>query len=787
MKRIINTIAIWIGRIYRFLPLFFRVVVGILIALLISIFVSILKNIKKTTHFIRTNKIAWFSARIGILIAFGIGVVYIIFTVQKQLAPTDIVVLEDTKKYVKNEEVKEFKGQQYMFSDYAVNNGISDVVVYIYASGTQFTDTALYNSIAALQKIGSTKKVKILALLDRSQSVTDTDQYDTKVYLITKNDSGKITSEVINSLGRADVSNPQVMYDFISFGQKNFPARKNVLLVDGVGRGPSGLLYDETSNKYMSGGDLERAISAVVYSGGMTFDTVVVNSSFSGNIELLASFPRFVKYMIASPDAIAPAPLNYTTIMQSVYSNANKDPLTFSTAIFNDTFAQKADVSCNENSYFVLYDIKQFTNISNGLESFATKFFRDTSGTRSNDIKNAISKSTVLLEKTHFLPQVSYNSFIENLAQSTDSAIQKSVPQLTADLKAGVVATSCLNKQTASISLPFGYSSAIGDYLTTVSYSTLPSFKELLRNAFYSKDTTSDPQKEIAKKNGNTVNLKPQTNISTCYEGFMNKNDFIVLDTSMGIRSADSFSCESQLLTTSISSQTLPFKKLSADEATTSVIVNLNGTYMSAELIIGKAAPRLILTGTGTNDLVLSVTPEKINAKQVIDGLDSTGQPFVLSTNSFTIAKDFEPKQAQLSQFGTAISYISERQEKQLIRVYIKPTYSIDSYQKTYNFFSLQQGLEPITITTPTYETEFAPKDTFSTSFSNLDKVKVSFTKLGFQYNELLYARSLDVNRKLFILKPLQIDFGADKMYYKGEVLPTQDNITFWNEWLTKE
>ena len=74
-----------------------------------------------------------------------------------------------------------------------------------------------------MELVGSNPQMNIVVQLDRAQGAFngDGDWTDTRRYLVTQdNDVNTITSPVVESIGEADMGNPQTLVDFVSWADR---------------------------------------------------------------------------------------------------------------------------------------------------------------------------------------------------------------------------------------------------------------------------------------------------------------------------------------------------------------------------------------------------------------------------------------------------------------------------------------------------------------------------------------------------------------------------------------
>ncbi len=115
--------------------------------------------------------------------------------------------------------------------------------------------------INEMEIIGSTSKVNVLVLFDRSANydASNGDWSTTRLYRIKKDskNSGNIVSELLRDYGELDMSDPQTLSNFVDYSQAKYPAKRTFLTIWNHGTGvlprgidSRGIGIDESSSKY---------------------------------------------------------------------------------------------------------------------------------------------------------------------------------------------------------------------------------------------------------------------------------------------------------------------------------------------------------------------------------------------------------------------------------------------------------------------------------------------------------------------------------------------------------
>jgi len=722
--------------------------------------------------------IAHHKRKLSVLLLIGISIISVaVLVYSSRKEKNDFVIAIDEKDTQENLQ-KRIEGQVYQLADRALDQGISDTVIYIYAVGTDNNYSSIEASLNAAARIGSTNKVKVLVFYDPPTSKTTYET--TKMFLLQRNNGTIVEQEVIADLGVVDSGDAQILYDFISFGMKNFPARKNILFIDGVGNGAEGIVYDQSNNSFLTGAELEQAVSGVFYSGGVVFDSVIINTSFVADIALLTSLARFTKYIVAPHEAVSPDALDYSLLLNSQNTSSFISSSDITTVLLRD-------IAKNNCSSWKSYDTRKLINVANGLESLATKILRDESKTLLNSLLETLNNSHP--RKTLSAYKMDYYSLTEVLDYLLlygDQSLSIAAKRISQDLSNSIKNPYCEGAPDALISFPRTTQTQLSGYLSRTPYTVLPSFKELIRLSLPITDIRQ-PIPEVITTEGDGFIAKYSNNASFCGQAItLDSRVYVTSIQSIVNYNEKSFSCPSIQKTYRIQGEFLPLLKIGNDRFMQRVIFSLNGKPAEGNLYITKDGQKtLIATRISSTENVFNVNDsENITVMPIYESLDRDGQKGYFFSNWWQISRIGIEESPNLLKPYIASTFEKENQIK--IRVYDTDTqFSVTNLNHSYNLFALYSDFNNIT----------SPRDysldvtqplpvAYTADFSTVESTQSSYSKQGYQYYEYIFAERINKDPKKKTITPFNTNFGEDYVYYKGELLPDSDNITFWTQWL---
>ena len=183
----------------------------------------------------------------------------------------------------------------------------------------------LWFDINEMEMVGSSPQVNIVAQVDRAEGYFDGDGNwsDTRRFLITQDaDFFSITSPVVESVGEADMGDPQTLVDFTSWAIRNYPAKKYGLIMSDHGAGWAGGFSDIQSGSSLSMPEIVGAIETVQQSmGGQKFEFIGFDACLMAMIEVYGALYPYSNYMIASEEVIPASGWSYAAWLSQLTQN----------------------------------------------------------------------------------------------------------------------------------------------------------------------------------------------------------------------------------------------------------------------------------------------------------------------------------------------------------------------------------------------------------------------------------------------------------------------------------
>ena len=158
-------------------------------------------------------------------------------------------------------------------------SGQAEWTIMVFVNGKNNLEKFALRDVNEMEMIGSTDKVNIVVELGRMAGFdsSDGDWKGVRRYLIKKdNDTSKITSPVVQDLGKKDMGDYKSAIDFGKWAKANYPAKKYMFIFWNHGAGwikskgiysAKGISYDDETNNHMDTPQMAKVLKEI---GGVT-------------------------------------------------------------------------------------------------------------------------------------------------------------------------------------------------------------------------------------------------------------------------------------------------------------------------------------------------------------------------------------------------------------------------------------------------------------------------------------------------------------------------------------
>lgn len=311
----------------------------------------------------------------------------------------------------------------------------------------------LLTDINEMELVGSNPQMNIVVQVDRAQGAYsgDGDWTDTRrLYITQDNDMNHINSQVVESIGEADMGNPQTLVDFVTWSIQNYPAKKYALIMSDHGGGWTGGFSDLNSDSSLTFTQITDSISQIQSNmGGQKFEVVGFDACLMGMLEVYGSLYPYTNYMVASEEVIPSTGWSYAAWLGRLAQDPSMDGRGVSSAIVStyivDDAALTSRATASEISQIEsqttlsAIDSSQMPNVINASNQFISTLANVDQSWVAQGREYSKSYYSIFGEDVPS-PFIDLINFANVMATTNEPAIQQAADQLTSAMSAAVVA-----------------------------------------------------------------------------------------------------------------------------------------------------------------------------------------------------------------------------------------------------------------------------------------------------------------------------------------------------------
>ncbi len=203
----------------------------------------------------------------------------------------------------------------------------------------------IYIDLNEAELIGSTDRVNIVAQIDRYRGgfQGDGDWVSAKRFFVTKDaDLETLGSQQIADLGEINMGDPQTLVDFVTWGVKNYPADKYVLILSDHGLGWPGGWNDASATAagsphrnlpiaqalgnamYLM--DIDKALGQIRQQTGIDkFEMIGMDACLMAHLEVFTALEPHGRYAVASQETEPALGWAYASFLSALTRNPDSD------------------------------------------------------------------------------------------------------------------------------------------------------------------------------------------------------------------------------------------------------------------------------------------------------------------------------------------------------------------------------------------------------------------------------------------------------------------------------
>jgi hypothetical protein len=256
----------------------------------------------------------------------------------------------------------------------------------LYLNGNNNLDSYGSLNINQMEKVGSSSDVNLVvqwASLDAG--VTK------RLYVEKDNDTSKVTSPVVQDLGKADMGSATVLEDFIRWGVSTYPAKHYFVAVWDHGSGwharqarahggfqISDISWDDNTGHSITTKQLGQVMNNVASWMGRKIDIYGSDACLMGMVEIAGEMKDSVSYFLGSQDLEPGEGWPYTEIFAPLIANPHMSARDFTALATNEYTKSYSPGGSNGSSSVTMssFDMSKYAAMQAALATFGSEVLR---------------------------------------------------------------------------------------------------------------------------------------------------------------------------------------------------------------------------------------------------------------------------------------------------------------------------------------------------------------------------------------------------------------------------
>jgi hypothetical protein len=223
------------------------------------------------------------------------------------------------------------QGIQFLVSNGIIDVGIDTesktkytVLVYMVASDLESQGYAATKDLNEMMQIGSSDSVNVIVESGGSNAIPDdyrqVDFTTVKRLYIEKENISKISD-----LGQLNMGNSKTLSDFLTWGIKNYPAEKYLLVMWDHGSGIDGFGNDELTGDNLQLDEIEEAFASAREETATDFEIIGFDACLMATVEVASVAYGYSNYLVASEELEPGHGWDYTAILDYITKSPDVD------------------------------------------------------------------------------------------------------------------------------------------------------------------------------------------------------------------------------------------------------------------------------------------------------------------------------------------------------------------------------------------------------------------------------------------------------------------------------
>jgi cysteine peptidase C11 family protein len=208
--------------------------------------------------------------------------------------------------------------------DTPANPAAYTFLVYMVASDLESTGYYGTLDILEMMSVGSTDNVNVIVQTGGSANSTVDDFRFIDFTQVQRHEILKDDIKTVSNLGKKNMASSTTLSDFVSWGVKEYPGEKYVIILWDHGAGMIGFGYDDIYDDTIDLAELREGLYPIVQQGKQ-FEIIGFDACLMASIEVANALTGRGKYLVASEELEPAWGMDFAAILSSIDENPDQD------------------------------------------------------------------------------------------------------------------------------------------------------------------------------------------------------------------------------------------------------------------------------------------------------------------------------------------------------------------------------------------------------------------------------------------------------------------------------
>lgn len=257
-----------------------------------------------------------------------------------------------------------------------INPDLPAWTILYYAGADNGHGRYLWDDLNEMEMAGNTDQVRVVAQIDWSDGDPAATSEALRYLIHPDTDKAQVNSEVIARLGEANMGDPAVLADFLTWGITTYPANRYALIMGDFGGGWQGCCLDQSINvdgqsDHLSLPDIDQALALARNQTGARLEVIAFAASLMNQVDILQTIQPYASFAVASAGLVPGSTWDFEPVLTQLNANPLVDGRQFAGDLVAAFVNYQRQLAGDEYTGMAAVDLAQVPAVSASVESLA--------------------------------------------------------------------------------------------------------------------------------------------------------------------------------------------------------------------------------------------------------------------------------------------------------------------------------------------------------------------------------------------------------------------------------